>query len=85
MGGAFVSGNNFAGRTFANPGFRHGFHSGFRRDRRFVFGGFGGPFWYDYGPDYAYDYGYDDGNDCYALRRVFVAGRWRLRPVWICG
>lgn len=97
MGRAFVPGGNFAARTFPNtawnvrPGFR------FRGERRFfrgfAFGGFGGPFWYnygpyyayDYGPDYAYDYGYGYGNDCYALRRVFVAGRWRLRTVWVCG
>jgi hypothetical protein len=93
---AFAPGANFAARTFPNTAFRPGFR-GFR-GRRFFPGfafGFGGPFWYDYGPDYAYydddygpyayDYGYGYGNNCYALRRVFVAGRWRLRSVWVCG
>jgi hypothetical protein len=77
MGGAFAPGGNCAGRTFVNPGFRGG--------RGFAFGFGGGPFWYDYGPDYAYDYDYGYGNSCYALERVFVAGRWRLRSIWICG
>jgi hypothetical protein len=85
-GGAFAPRGNFAARTFVNPGFRGDRRRfAFRHGRRFAFGGFGAPFWFDYGPDYAYDYGYDYGSDCYTLQRVFVAGRWRLRTVWICG
>ncbi|MBO0757331.1 MAG: hypothetical protein J2P54_15845 [Bradyrhizobiaceae bacterium] len=82
--GAFAPRGNFAARTFVNPGFRGDRRFAFRHGRRFAFGGFGAP-WFDYGPDYAYDYGYDYGSDCYTLQRVFVAGRWRLRTVWICG
>jgi hypothetical protein len=85
---AFAPGASFAARTFPNTAFRRGF-----RGRRFFpgLGFFGGPFWYDYGPDYAYydyDYGpyaYGYGNNCYALRRVFVGGRWQLLPVQACG
>jgi hypothetical protein len=85
----FAPGGNFAARTGPITGWngRPGFRPGFRGRRNFgAFGfGFGGPFWYDYGPDYAYDYDYGYYGSCYNLRRVFVAGAWRLRRVWVCG
>jgi len=88
-----AAGGNFAARTLPNmawnagPGWHGRPFDHRRRFRGFAFG-FGGPYWadygYDYGPNYAYDYdyGYDQ---CYALQRVFIGGRWRLRRVWVCG
>jgi hypothetical protein len=83
IGAAGVQAGRFA-VAGVHPGFRYGFHHG----RRFIVGGFYGP--YGYYDDY-YDYPYYVGDDsynggCYIVRRrVHTKHGWRIQPLQVCG